>query len=56
MIQACMSLWFVAQGGLPDADAMQHLQAGSEARKQHQVEEEISEFRQATELDPNFAD
>ena len=37
-------------------EAMQHFQAGLEARKQHQVELEISEFRKATELDPNSAD
>jgi tetratricopeptide (TPR) repeat protein len=37
-------------------DAMQHLQAGLEARKQHQVEVEITEFREATRIDPRFAD
>lgn len=37
-------------------DATQHVQAGLEARKQHQVEVEISEFHEATELDPNSAD
>jgi tetratricopeptide (TPR) repeat protein len=36
--------------------AMQHLQAGLEARNQHQVEVEITEFRKATELDPRLAD
>jgi tetratricopeptide (TPR) repeat protein len=32
------------------------MQAGLEARKQHQVETEITEFRKATEIDPNRAD
>lgn len=40
----------------PPSDAMQHIQAGLEARKQHQVESEISEFRKAAELDSNSAD
>jgi tetratricopeptide (TPR) repeat protein len=35
---------------------MQHMQAGLEARKQHQVETEITEFRKASEIDPNLAD
>jgi len=38
------------------ADAMRHLQAGLEARKQHQVDVEISEFREAARLDPALAD
>lgn len=38
------------------SDAQQHLQAGLEARKQHQVDTEITEFRKATESDPNLAD
>src|SRR6266403_1053233 len=38
------------------ADAMQHLQAGLEARKQHQVDVEITEFREAARLDPALAD
>jgi len=37
-------------------DAMQHVQAGLEARKQHQVDVEIKEFREATKIDPNLAD
>ena len=47
-------LWLAGQGGSPDA--LQHLQAGLEARKQHQVDTEIAEFRKATEIDPQFAD
>lgn len=42
------------QGAAPEA--MQHLQAGLQARQQHNVETEISEFRKATELDPNLGD
>jgi cellulose synthase operon protein C len=38
------------------ADAMQHVQAGLEARKQHQVDVEITEFREAARLDPALAD
>jgi tetratricopeptide (TPR) repeat protein len=37
-------------------DALQHLQAGLEARKQHQVDVEIAEFREATRIDPALAD
>ena len=37
-------------------DAMQHVQAGLEARKQHQVDVEITEFREAARLDPALAD
>ncbi len=36
--------------------AAEHLRAGLEARKQHQVDVEIVEFRKATELDPGLAD
>ena len=36
--------------------AAEHLRAGLEARKQHQVDVEIAEFRKATELDPGLAD
>ena len=43
-------------GQAASPDVMQHIQAGLEARKQHQVETEITEFRKATELDPTLAD
>ena len=36
--------------------AAEHLRTGLEARKQHQVDVEIAEFRKATELDPGLAD
>jgi tetratricopeptide (TPR) repeat protein len=54
MIRLFLFAWLAGQAGT--SDAMQHLQAGLDARKQHQVEVEITEFRKATESDPNFAD
>jgi tetratricopeptide (TPR) repeat protein len=55
MIRIFLFAWLAAaQGGAPDA--MQHLQAGLDARRQHQVDQEIAEFRKATELDPQMAD
>ena len=54
MIQLLLCAWLAGQAGT--SDAMRHLQAGLEARKQHQVEAEITEFRKATEIDPNLAD
>jgi tetratricopeptide (TPR) repeat protein len=54
MIHLFLLAWLAGQAGT--SDAMQHLQAGLEARKQHQVETEIAEFRKATESDPNLAD
>jgi tetratricopeptide (TPR) repeat protein len=47
-------LALAAQSAAPGA--MQHLQAGLEARKQHQVDIEITEFREATRIDPGSAD
>src|SRR5258708_4901224 len=43
-------------GQSASSDALQHMQTGLEARKQHQVETEITEFRKASELDPALAD
>ena len=54
MMRWFLFLWLAGQAGTPDAT--QHLQAGLEARKQHQVDTEIAEFRKATELDSNLAD
>jgi len=54
MIHLFLFAWLAGQAGT--SDAMQHLQAGLEARKQHQIEAEIAEFRKATESDPNLAD
>jgi tetratricopeptide (TPR) repeat protein len=50
-------LLFIALAGqAATSDALQHLQAGLEARKQHQVDVEITEFREAARLDPELAD
>ncbi len=46
--------WLAGQSA--SSDALQHMQTGLEARKQHQVETEITEFRKASELDPALAD
>jgi tetratricopeptide (TPR) repeat protein len=46
--------WLAGQAGA--SDAMQHIQAGLEARQQHQIDAEIAEFRKASEIDPNLAD
>jgi tetratricopeptide (TPR) repeat protein len=54
MIHLFLFAWLAGQAGT--SDAMQHLQAGLEARKQHQVETEIAEFRKATESDSNLTD
>jgi tetratricopeptide (TPR) repeat protein len=54
MIQFFLFVWMAGQTGT--SDAMQHVQAGLEARKRHQVDTEIAEFRKATEADPNLAD
>src|SRR5258708_40215996 len=54
MIHLFLFVWLAGQAGT--SDAQQHLQAGLEARKQHQVDLEITEFRKATESDPNMAD
>src|SRR5258708_32000 len=54
MIRLFLLAWLAAQSTSPDAT--QHTQAGLEARKQHQVDTEIAEFRKATELDPASAD
>src|SRR6266403_1525326 len=54
MIHLFLYAWLAGQAGT--SDAQQHLQAGLEARKQHQIETEITEFRKATESDPNLAD
>jgi len=54
MVHLLLFAWLAGQAGA--SDAMQHVQAGLEARKQHQIEVEITEFRKATESDPNLAD
>ena len=55
LLLACLAAQ--PQQTAPSADAaMQHVQAGLEGRKQHQVDAEIAEFRKATEIDPSLAD
>ena len=54
MIQLFLLACLSAQA--PSAEAMQHMQAGLEARKQQQVTVEIAEFRKATALDPSLPD
>jgi len=54
MIQLFLLTWLLSQASSPEA--MQHMQAGLEARKQQQVTVEIAEFRKATEIDPSLAD
>src|SRR5260370_19396751 len=54
MIHLFLYVWLASQAG--SSEAMQHMQAGLEARKQHQVELEIAEFRKATESDPTSAE
>ena len=54
MIALLLFGWLAGQAGA--SNAAQHLQAGLNARNQHQVDVEIAEFRKATELDPRLAD
>ena len=54
MIRLFLLALLAGQAGTPDA--VQHLQAGLEARKQHEIDAEIAEFRKATEIDPSLAD
>jgi tetratricopeptide (TPR) repeat protein len=55
MILWLLLAWFSGQAAAPTT-AAQHLQAGLSARSQHQPDVEITEFRKATELDPQLAD
>ena len=48
MIRLFLLLWLAGQSGA--SDALQHVQAGLEARKQHQVDVEIAEFRNYQQL------
>ena len=43
-------------GQAPSSEALAHLKAGLEADKQNQIDVAITEFRKATDLDPNFAE
>ncbi|MCU1296495.1 MAG: hypothetical protein JWO91_773 [Acidobacteriaceae bacterium] len=52
MIQTTLALLLLWQAGSPDA--LQHMQAGTEADKQRHFDVAITEFRKATELDPSL--
>ncbi len=54
MILFFLLAWLAGQSAA--LDALQHMQAGLDARKQHQIDAEITEFRKASELDPSLAD
>ena len=54
MIHLFLFAWLAWQTGT--SGATQHMRAGIEAREQHKVDTEITEFRKATELDPASAD
>ena len=54
MIHAVLLLWLFGQ--TPSSEAIQHLQAGVAADKQHQLDAAITEFRKAADLDPSLAD
>jgi tetratricopeptide (TPR) repeat protein len=54
MIRAILGLWFALQTLSPEA--VQHMQAGIVADKQHEFDVAIIEFRRVTELEPGFAD
>ncbi len=55
MIQVWLVLWLAGQAAAP-SEAIAHLQAGIAADKQHHVEVAITEFRKATDLDPNLVE
>jgi tetratricopeptide (TPR) repeat protein len=54
MIHFLLLAWLAGQSAT--SEALQHIQAGLDARKQHQIDAEITEFRKASELDPSLAD
>src|SRR5882724_1784890 len=54
MLSLFLLAWLAGQGAASAAE--QHVRAGLDARNQHQVEAEITEFRKASELDPQLAD
>jgi tetratricopeptide (TPR) repeat protein len=53
MIQRFLFAWLA--GKAATSHAMRHVQAGLEARQQHNVVKEIAAFRKATEIDPSLA-
>jgi len=54
MIRVTLVLWFALQTLSPEA--VQHMQAGIAADKQHQFDIAIAEFQKVTDLEPTFAD
>ena len=54
MIRALLFLWLAWQTTV-SPEALQHLQAGTEALKQRRFDVAIAEFRKVTELDPTQA-
>jgi tetratricopeptide (TPR) repeat protein len=54
MIHLFLVLWLAAQ--TPSSEAIEHVQAGVAADKQHQIDTAITEFRKATEIDPNLTE
>jgi Flp pilus assembly protein TadD len=54
MMHLVVLLWLAAQ--TPSAEALTHLRAGIAAEKEHHIDVAITEFRKATELDPDSAD
>jgi len=45
---------FVLVGQGPSAEVVQHIQAGAQAEKEHNLDTAIAEFRKASQLDPKF--
>ena len=54
MIRILLMLWLVWQTASPEA--LQHLQAGTEAEKLHHFDVAIAEFKKVTELEPALAE
>jgi tetratricopeptide (TPR) repeat protein len=52
MIAACLIIWMALQS--PSPEALTHLQAGMEAEKQQHFDVAVSEYRKATELQPDL--
>jgi tetratricopeptide (TPR) repeat protein len=54
MISLFLLAWLAGQTAA--SSAAKHMQAGLDARNQHQVDVEIAEFRKATDIDPSLTD
>ena len=55
MTHVFLLLWLAGQAAAP-SEAMEHLQAGIAADKQHRIDVAVTEFRKATDLDPTLAE